>query len=682
MGNLQALFGRFTAAYRAELRFLVRTWSYPLLHLLWLGLLFYAFLGSFPDDRSALVLLETSLGRVAIGITSLLALFVAGISATRVQRLKLAELEASFPTGLETLIGRWLAGVTAVGSFLIEPLVVAAYQGPAASFWAGAPIFIGEALLTIAFTTATAWWLNSWLKLGRWAYPLLVAGWAVLFLIPNMLYNIYKPLLLLNFMRQGTINVYSELFGRLIYADLFMYFNLFYMGLLGFILGLISWLHSSHRFHRRSIKAGSLIVVALSIAGFGGWGYLQIVEAEENQGASQWSVGAVFEEQDPIGTKRHIVEEYDLKVDLSEGENSSFQVRMSVRNPQPVALEELYFYLYPDLEVTDSSLPVERAGEIVRLFLKDALQPGEKVEVHISYRGRVWHTESIRGIPVAMDFIHDDGVRLSPGIGWYPLPAAGIDPGSSDLSRTKPSRVHLKVSGNKELNFGSNLPKVAPGQFYSEDATWIFLVGSPQLVTEQIGQTTLITSKNDLPRVRGLIDIYTEPLGKMRLFFPDLQIDGLTLIVLGEESGLPLNTPPSDNRPVVVISRWVLAGIDQQQAGDYPQHMVWNALMYDLWDLYTTETSPGDYWISDDIVRFIWAYHQTGGEPQVMKIMVEEISYRGLDIALVKVYEQFGIDGVVQVLDQVREHRDELVYLGNQELQDWISGEAAAGLSP
>jgi hypothetical protein len=670
MGNLQALFGRFTSAYRTELRFLVRTWSYPLLHLLWLGLLFYSFVGSFPDDRSAYVLLETSLGRFTIGMTSLVALFVAGIIATRSMGLMFAELEGTLPTGLETLLGRWLAGITAVAGFLLEPLVVAAYQGPVASLWAGLPIFVGEAVLTIAFTSAVAWWLNSRLKLGRWAYPLLAAGWMVLFLAPNMLYSIYQPLMLLNFMRQGTINVFSELYGRLIYGDLFLYFNLFYLGLLMMLLGLIAGLQSTRRFHRWSIKAGGVILAALGVAAFAGWGYMTTVRAGEEQATGQWSNNRFMSPSVELVEPAFIVEEYDLKLDLSERNHPLLRVRMRVHNTDSDPLGHLKFFLYPGFDIVESNLSTERQGELLTFWLTEALQPGESHDIQISYSGRVWRTEVVRGTPVAIDFVHPDGVRLSPGIGWYPLPVASAQQPYGDLSSLKPARVHLKVNGVDGLNFGSNLPKVGPGEFHSEDATWIFLFGSPHLVEQQIDKTTLITARNDLPRVLDLVHIYSDVFDKMLPFFPGLEVEGLTLLVLGEESGLPVNTPPSDNQLVVVISRWVLAGIHKQGPVNYPQYMVWDALMYDLWELFTGQPGSDSNWVVKEITGFVWAYHRVDGIAEMMKSLISESHSAGL--ALTEVYSRHGFEGVFRALDKMRIHNDEIQQMEFQQFQEWI----------
>lgn len=671
MSDMQMGLNRFLAAYRIELRFLTRNWLYLGLQFFWLGLLLYV-MGPTYDDRTAQVLLETSLGRMTIGLTSLVALFVAGISATRSKRLRFTELDEVLPTGLEVVLGRWLAGIMAVAGFLVGPLLVAAYQGPAASFVSGVPIFVGEAVLTIAFTTAAAWWLNGWIKLGRWAYPLLVAGWAVFFLTPNMLSNLYKPLMLMNFMRQGTVNVFTELYGRLIYGDLFLYFNLFYLGLLMMLLGLIAWLQSTHRFYRWSVKASVLILAALGVATFAGWGYMTTVRAGEEQANGQWISDRFMYPPVELVRSGFMVEEYNLKLDLSEPDRPLFQVRMRVYNADADPISYLNFFLYPGFNMEESDLPAERKEELLTFRLPEALQPGESREIQFSYSGRVWRTEFVRGTPVAMDFVHPNGVRLSPAIGWYPLPVANAEQPYGNLSSLKPARVRLIVSGNDGLNFGSNLPKAGPGKFHSEDASWIFLFGSPQLVEHQDGMTTLITARNDLPRVKDLFHIYSDVLDKMLPFFPGVEVEGLTLLVLGEESGLPANTPPSDKRLVVVISRWVLASLEHRGVPDSPQYLVWHALMFDLWELFTGQPGSGSIWVANEIMRFIWTYHQAEGDAGTMESLFRGSYPAPAGLALTEIYRNRGLEGVIQAIEKMGAHTYELWQMDAQQFEEWI----------
>lgn len=95
MHSFTQILKRFNIAFRTEWRQLVIHWAYPLLHVLWGALLTWMFVGR--DPRSAQALLETTLGGTAIGMISLIGLFLAGFSASRSQRVKFKELETLSP---------------------------------------------------------------------------------------------------------------------------------------------------------------------------------------------------------------------------------------------------------------------------------------------------------------------------------------------------------------------------------------------------------------------------------------------------------------------------------------------------------------------------------------------------------------------------------------------------------
>jgi hypothetical protein len=99
---------------------------------------------------------------------------------------------------------------------------------------------------------------------------------------------------------------------------------------------------------------------------------------------------------------------------------------------------------------------------------------------------------------------------------------------------------------------------VGKNTFEADAAEWVFLIGSPRLVVEQAGEVTLITSQADLVRARQYVGVFAGPLRAIIPFFPHADVSGLVLMVLGEESGLPENTPPVAGYPLVVTQRYVL----------------------------------------------------------------------------------------------------------------------------
>jgi hypothetical protein len=164
------MLARLGAAYRLELRLLTRHWSFLVLHGLWTLLLIATFGGS-ASLGTARVLMGTVMRFIALSLLSLVSMFVAGISASRRRQTHFDQLEDAFPTGLEVPLGRWLACLTAMASFLIETLLVALVIGPLASFLEGAPLFLAESVLLLGFFTAGTWWLTSLFGLRRWATP-------------------------------------------------------------------------------------------------------------------------------------------------------------------------------------------------------------------------------------------------------------------------------------------------------------------------------------------------------------------------------------------------------------------------------------------------------------------------------------------------------------------------------
>jgi len=541
MPELRTTLHRFHTSFRTELRMLVVNWGYPLLHVLWIMLLFFLFVKQ-PDQRSSQALLETTVGRISIGLISLAGIFLTGISASRSQQSKFVELEETFPSGFEIIAGRWLAGLLSLLIFLIEPMGIAAIQGPVSSLVSGIPTFVGEATLTIAFTTASAWAFISWSKPGRWAYPLMAAGWLGFLLGPTLLTNIYPPASLLNFMGQGT-SFYSELWGRLIYGAQPYWFNLFYAGLLLSALALLALRLHLQRYHHLFLWTGALLIVGLVLAGLGGFRYVSGVQAAQNA-RFPLSANPVLAAQ-PAFT----VDAYDLTMDLNDPGVPQFSAQLTAHNIGAQTLDVLAFTLNPVLVLRDTNLPVTRENQLVLVHLPKPLAPGDTLTLTFQYEAALRLETITEGVVEASDFIDPKGVRLTPEANWYPVPAGLTETaGLHGLAH-----IRLKVIGS-DLRFGANLPPTGENTFEADGAGWVFLVGSPHLVMEQIGSTILVTSQNDRSRARPLVDVFAGPLQGIAPFFPETTVHGLVLMVLGEESGLPDFTPPVNGYPLIVTA--------------------------------------------------------------------------------------------------------------------------------
>jgi hypothetical protein len=667
-----SLLCRFNKSFTTELRLLVAHWGYALLHLAWMALLLGMFFGK--DVRSAQALLETSLGRLAIGLISLAGLFLAGLSASRAQRSRFIDMEASFPIGFEITAGRWLAGVLALCLLLIEPVGIAALRGPLSSLLAGLPFFIGEAVLTIAFTTAFAWALVAWFQPGRWVYPLLAAGWLAFLLGPSILTGMIPSTSLLNFMRQG-VSFYSELWGRLVYGAQPVWFNLFYTGLLLAALGLAALRVHLRRFHRPLVWVGALLLVAFAASGLGGTRYIGKIQAVQAGG----SKGAAVSASAPF-----TVEAYDITMDLNSSVLPRFVVELAARNTSEAALEELIFTLNPALTITDAGVVQE--GELVRVRLEVPLAPDANTKVTLHYQGAPRIEVLEEGVVEATNFIDLRGVRLTPQAAWYPVPNGR----SSAPGLHNPAKMQIRVLNPGNLRFGANLPPVGENTFAAEGVQWVFLAGSPHLVLEQIGENVLVTSQTELPRARQLLDDFARPLPMLTRFFPDVPLRGLVLMVLGEESGLPEGTPPSAGYPVVVLPAYRLSAVSYEELNVGQLHTIVEALITDVWRLGGGPLDPREGRVSglqmafDQSVTFLTKYLWNGGDGATMQADFQSLfgpSTKNTDStyqALLDIYSAQGDAGVIRALAQMRVHGAELRDMPYDALPGWVRQAAQA----
>ncbi len=667
---------RLLKAYAVELRLLVWHWSYPLLHVLLLAFLLY-FGERWIGGRTALGTLETMLGHLSIGLVSLVGIFAAGLGASRATRVKTAELEWTFPTGIEVLLGRWLAGVTALLGFLLEPVFMASLQGPTDSLLAGLPTFVGEAALTLAFTTAGAWWLARRLSLGRWSYPLLTAGWLGFLIGPTILINRFPSLSLFNFMRQGVMSYHSELWRRVAYGESFLWFNLFYAGLLLLFLGLLIEQERLRRFRRPSLPGGVLVLGSLALALFAASNY--IAPIRQIQAATP--VTATPVSTPPVTGIR--VEGYDLILDLSEGDRIAVAAKLTVRNTGEAPVQRFDLELDPDLQVVAAEVTFAQEGGTLWFDLPAALAPGEERVIELRYGGPIWDAYLDDGIPVAEVFVHPRGVRLSPLVAWYPRvlgegpQIVRVNPEQTGRNRPQSYRFRLALEGTGDLNFGSNLPMAGSHLFVSDNTTWVYLVGSPFLVTEEVGDVLLITARDGLEEVRSLVSVYTEALAHLQRFMPGIPVEGLTVMVL-DTGVLPHATPPSDGRAVVALGRDVLYDLNSSDAYDFP--MVWDALLYDLWRLGGGTLDGGVAWPVRQTAVFLWMHYGCDGDAACIDEMIAaahsrmspEYRDRYLPAVLLEVYEEEGEEAIVEILRQFRLNSEAFVNISAEELHRWL----------
>lgn len=644
-----AMFSRFLAAFRTELHLLTINWLYPLAHVLWGTLFFQLFIGK--DDRSAQALLETTVGRLAIGLVSLVGLFVAGISASRSKRFQFQEMEETYPTGFEVIGGRWVAGFVALLLFLIEPLLIAAYQGPLTSWVEGVPVFLFEAGLTIAFVNALAWMLLLRRNVDRWGYLVLAAVWLAFLLGPSMLASRFPPASLLNFMRQG-VSFYSDVWGRLIYGTQPMWFNLFYLGLFLFCLAGMMQIVSVHRFHSSSKIAIALLAIALILAGWGGTRYMGGLQKAALQHGNELTLQASVQVR---------ITGYQVVMDLADPRLPRFHVALEILNPLDHPLEQFSLRLNPVFSLTWSNVEVKRKGGWIDVRLSHPLAPGESGLVTLDYEG-TFRLENISdGVVEATDFIDPRGIRLTTGAAWYPLAVSN----GQLADHHEPARFSLHIENNPGLPVAANIPAVGENYFAADQVSWVFLVASPRLVVEKIDNVTLITASADVQPGREMATDYSRALRAIASFFPNAKVEGLILMILGEEEGLPAYTPPAAGYPVVVTQRYV------------KQPNVWGSFVtrtiaVDLWlmtggrlDAAYNRPVTGLDQAFDAVVDFLNLYQIEQGDAEKMLTQVLNAEASGKVVneylrALLEIYRKGGQPAVVATVREMTRRAAEL----------------------
>ncbi|HQM55626.1 MAG TPA: hypothetical protein PLX29_09120 [Anaerolineaceae bacterium] len=455
------------------------------------------------------------------------------------------------------------------------------------------------------------------------------------------------------------------------YGDQPFWFNLFYIGLLLLFLAILMISLSSRRFYRSSLVGSVLLVIALTLAGWSGMRYGSGVQAAQ--------ISNTFETLS-IETNSFTITDYQLILDLKDAQPAHFTAELTAVNQSSVPLDTLPFRLNPVLTVTDASLPFERRNELVIVHLSQPVGPGETLSFSINYQGML-RVESISdGVVEASDFIDPRGVRLTPTANWYPVPI--LSGPNMKYTQHDPAHIRLTVINSGSLPFAANLPAVGENTFEANSASWVFLIGSPRLVVEQVGDITLITSRADLEQARGLASVFEDPLRKITPFFPDAKVQGLILMVLGEEGGLPGRTPPAAGYPLVVTPRYSPANMSATLSSS--RQFVIKTLLTDLWSLSGGELDPeyGGAVTSLErafqaVVGFLDIYVREDGNPERMQALIQSDAQMqgGVDedrLALLEIYRQSGQEAVKNVLNQMYQKPDELRGLPYEALPQWI----------
>ena len=696
------------AAYRLELRLICLHWGYLLLQLGWAIFVISSY-ANMSYQSASWLLFSLSLG--VIPLVTLAAMLFTGLSASRTTRNRFDRLEAAYPTGAEIILGRWFAVVTAMGGFLIVPMGIALVTGPLDGFLRALPIFLLETLSLFALISALIWLLHVSVGIKRWMYPLFAVIWLGSAIVPAALNVEAFPIsLLLAFTAQGWINLnYSLVWGRLALGHLPLFYDLFYLALLTLTICLIIWRDHLRRFYHHAWPIVTLAVVAFGIMLLAGRGYsLVVVEANDQDERQAQFVQAHAQEIALPDEMPYAVAAYDITLDLSDASNPRFHLQMEVVNQGDEALSKLSFSLNNQLEITESSVPYERDGDFVSLALPQALLPGERMAFDLDYQGALWYYDGsfTQGrLRDAMSFIRPGGVNLPCEVAWYPIPGqivvgrtsyfdSEVERSTPDCLSAQPMSFILHIEHPGDLHFASNLPVVDENTFASSSTTWTQLIGAPELVTEGLGDITLVTVAPLMEKVRPLvIDHFQPALAYLQRFFPD--VESLTVFALDSGFGsdfFQTATPAMAGRLVVAVDPFYLSAFPNNPYNEYL--FAGQAMINSLFNVgeYVNGRSNG-YVVN--IGYFLWAHYLANGDPNQMKVILTDGIPQGnvglrtyssqtieeqypITYLLYDVYVNDGETAVINLIHKIQAEAEMLNTLPAEAVQAWIEDTAHA----
>lgn len=472
---------------------------------------------------------------------------------------------------------------------------------------------------------------------------------------------------------------YQELWGRLFEGDRPLWFNLFYVGLTLLFLGLM-WQRTRRRTGQPALLPMLVVGSALVLTASSAYNYHTHVRDWLEATCSVETSPGYYATEPAMSPER--IDSYAIAADLRDPARPSFAVDMEVRNASDQPLTQLDLTLNRDFHITSASVPFERSGDIVHITLSEPLAADATLPISLNYTGQLLSTWiSWEGFPEAIYFTHPQGVRLATAAGWYPLPSRispalhlRAVPNFNELP--EPSQFEITIKHPAPFPIASNLHEVSDNIFAGDNTTWVYLVGSPQLAIEQEGDVRLLAARNNIemarastPRVQNTLDYYLR-------FFPNVDVQGITITVLDNNVGIPMGSPPSAQELIVMYDRPGLTGAIQR-----PEHgLLEHVLLEDLWQVAGGDSHGWSDFSGVD--NFLWKHYQTNGEPQTYRPPGEQMGadhFSGrMDRFLTEVHGQHGDAGVVRVLNAFAEEQDDVGFLEDAPLREWVQEVANA----
>jgi len=676
---------RFWATYLLDLRLTCLHWSYLLFLVVWSGFIIVTYT---QDDYRSL----QGLFNIVLGFGSLIGMFLTGIQASRAQRNRFDMLEVALPSGVEVLLARWLAIITALGGLVIAPLfvLITAPVGRLDTSYVLNNLLL--ILLSTAFATGLIWLAQNTVGIRRWMYPLFGMLWLAGGILPNILNNDGLPLPGINLFNFITMNqsINSPLWGQLSQGQLANLTVLFYAGIVMLFAGVMLWRTMAARFHRRSPVIIALTLAALGVVLFAGSSYTAQVYAANQQVIDEDQYRQEYADQTlrpaalPFG-----VTAYNVTFALDTLARLSAQLDVTNRSDAP--LTELTFSLYHQFEITDASTPFTRDRDSLTLTLPEPLAPGESTQISVMYQGNIAYLERRLGRPPeATYFIRPEGVNLACAVLWYPIPGRLLPNYTEydDNFQSVPScpldhsaSFQLTIEQPGTLEYASNLTQIDATTFVSTGTTWAQLIGAARLQTTTDNLLTLVTASNQFDRVNPLVNqYYLPPFQYLQRFFPEAQHLTVVALELATDSFSQWNTYPATQESLVAfISPQRFDFLTSGTQSEY--NFIGVPLISSLLD-------GRDNTLTENIAYFLWIHYKSNGDMTQMQALLENglpsgggtsfhfsTSYEERYQIAFALYDVYLSQGETELINLLREMQAQIVSLSGMsqgQVVTWI----------
>jgi hypothetical protein len=608
---------RFAAVYWLELR-LNFHWSYLLFIAVWSGFVITTYT---QDDYRSI----RGLFNIVLGFGSLIGLFLSGIHVSRPSRSRFDMLEVALPTGVELLLARWLAGITALGALMIAPLIVLVTAPPGRLPLDFSLQQLLLVLLSFSFVTILITAVQHTVGIRRWMYPLFAVLWVGAGMIPNVLNNDGLAVPGVNLINFVTMNqsVNPLVWGRIPQGQLPTLTILFYVGLIALLCALMLWRVIATRFQRRSTSVGALLIAALGVVTASAASFTAQVHAANQQIRTEEAQQVIAGTPVLAAAMPFNVSAYDLVFTLGDLTQITAQITVANRSESP--LTDLTFSLYQQFEITQASAPLARDGNTLTLTLPTPLLPGASTLLEITYTGNITFLERRLGRPPeAAYFIRSEGVYLPCAVLWYPVPGQ-IFPNVTLYDENfaarptclldQPAAFRLTVNNPGAITFTSNLTRLDATTFASNGATWAQLIATSNLQIQTEGRLTVI-SVADGSDVLAPIEEYIVPAyDYLRRFFPAVPDLTVVAVPLASDSFTQWQAYPATHEALYVF-------IDPRDF-TYLSTGEQNVYMDAGAPLIKSFFAGRDDALTENIAYFLWVHYLTGGDVEAMRPLLE-----------------------------------------------------------